>query len=86
MVPGVDVRSQDLIGLLGMPGLDQSTAQDSELDSSKMGLAQYLAHREKAFIVRALEQAQGNVAATARILGLDRANLHRRLKKLGIKE
>jgi len=40
---------------------------------------------QKAMIVRALEENQGNWAATARQLELDNGNLHRLAKRLGIK-
>jgi len=51
-----------------------------------LGLADYLLHHETSFIGKALARNEGNLAAAARDLGLDRANLHRRMKKLGMKE
>jgi len=39
---------------------------------------------ERSLIERALEVHEGNKAAAARSLGLDRANLHRKMKRLGI--
>ncbi|PID81360.1 Fis family transcriptional regulator [bacterium DOLZORAL124_64_63] len=51
-----------------------------------LGLADYLLHHEKSYIGKALTCHGGNLAAAARELGLDRANLHRRLKKLGMSD
>ncbi len=36
-------------------------------------------------LIEAFESCDGNIAAAARMLGLDRANLHRRLKRLGLR-
>jgi DNA-binding NtrC family response regulator len=38
----------------------------------------------KAYLKFVLQQAGGNVSETARILGLERAYLHRLMKKLGV--
>ncbi len=45
-----------------------------------------LDHHEHVWISRALERAQGNVSAAARELGIDRKNLSRRMKELGLQE
>lgn len=47
-------------------------------------LAEKLAACELQVIKRALECSNGNVAEAARSLGLDRANLHRKIKRLGL--
>ncbi len=47
-------------------------------------LAERLEAFEQRVVSRALDLRDGNVAATARDLGLDRANLHRKLKRLGL--
>ena len=39
---------------------------------------------EREHILRALEQAQWNVSGAARALGMERTNLHKRIKALGI--
>lgn len=49
-------------------------------------LAEALEATERSLIERALEAHDGNKAAAARVLGLDRANLHRKMKRLGIVE
>jgi len=48
------------------------------------GLNEMLDEWEKGFIKAALTDAKGNVAEAARLLKTDRANLYRRMKRLGI--
>ena len=40
---------------------------------------------QKQWLENALQQHGDNLAATARAIGLDRSNLHRLLKKLGVR-
>ena len=39
---------------------------------------------ERDHILRALEQSEWNVSGAARTLGMERTNLHKRMKSLGI--
>ena len=41
---------------------------------------------ERELITTALGQAQGNMAEAARILQTDRANLYRRMRRLGVEK
>jgi transcriptional regulator with GAF, ATPase, and Fis domain len=41
---------------------------------------------ERGLITAALTQAEGNVAEAARVLQTDRANLYRRMRRLGIEK
>ena len=50
-----------------------------------VSLAEQMIAFERRVIAAALERNQGNIAAAARELGLDRANLFRKLKRLGLK-
>jgi two-component system nitrogen regulation response regulator NtrX len=47
-------------------------------------LSEALDRYERELIARALERAEGNVAEAARLLVTDRANLYRRMKRLGL--
>ncbi|HET9887797.1 MAG TPA: sigma-54 dependent transcriptional regulator, partial [bacterium] len=47
-------------------------------------LAEILEKTERSAIRRALEEAQGKISEAAKILGMDRANLHRKMRRLGI--
>ncbi len=85
MVPGNNIGAEELSGLLG-PVKPTAVGGGAGDEASANGLNEYLAHHEKNFILQTLDEVDGNVAAAARQLGLDRANLHRRLKKLGIKD
>jgi len=60
------------------PGGDAGTAPPD------VGLADALDQHERELIARALSAARGNVAEAARKLATDRANLYRRMRRLGI--
>ena len=55
--------------------------KDNQFDR---GLNEMLDEWERGFIKAALADAKGNVAEAARLLKTDRANLYRRMKRLGI--
>ncbi len=79
MVDADSVGAAALQGLLGgEAGAPAAAAGGS--------LAARLEACERETIAAALRAAGGNVAAAARALGVDRANLHRRLQRLGLKD
>ncbi len=49
-------------------------------------LSEALDEFERSMIIAAIAQAEGNVAETARVLQTDRANLYRRMRRLGIEK
>jgi len=50
-----------------------------------LSLADQMLAYERRLVAAAIERNQGNISAAARELGLDRANLFRKLKRLGLK-
>ncbi|MBN2169753.1 MAG: sigma-54-dependent Fis family transcriptional regulator [Candidatus Krumholzibacteriota bacterium] len=66
------------------PGTGGAAA--GEDDAAGGSLAGRLAACERRLVAEALDAAGGNVAEAARRLGLDRANLHRRLRRLGLRD
>jgi DNA-binding NtrC family response regulator len=71
---GDEVRAEDLAGWLETdPGADRGVGLRAEVEK-----------READAIRRALEQADGNVTQAAAGLGIDRTNLHRKMRKYGI--
>jgi two-component system nitrogen regulation response regulator NtrX len=50
------------------------------LDSFRMAKTEF----EKRFIARKLQEAEGNVSKTADLIGLERSNLHRKIKNFGL--
>ncbi len=65
------------------PLLSDATEPADMIDGT---LADQLEAYERRVISRVLDSNEGNVAAAARELGLDRANLHRKLKRLSLAE
>ncbi len=53
-------------------------------DAARLAPLQPLAEQERAAVLRAMADAQGNLSAAARTLGLSRAALYRRLQKHGL--
>jgi two-component system nitrogen regulation response regulator NtrX len=81
---GGDVDEQDVRAELPVEGASRRAEplpDPSTLDSS---LTDTLDAHERTLIVRALSAAGGNVAEASRRLKTDRANLYRRMRRLGI--
>ncbi|MBI1795819.1 MAG: sigma-54-dependent Fis family transcriptional regulator [Candidatus Eisenbacteria bacterium] len=74
LVEGAEVRGEDLA-----PWLETGSATDEA-----PGLRGEIERREGEAIRRALEQAGWNVTQAAAGLGIDRTNLHRKMRKYGI--
>ncbi len=74
LVPGDEVRAEDLAPWLESPAGREDGA----------GLRGEIERREEDAIRRALENAGWNVTQAASGLGIDRTNLHRKMRKYGI--
>jgi two-component system nitrogen regulation response regulator NtrX len=66
------------------PGGSSPPGPAGETPWRDVGLADALDQHERELIARALSAARGNVAEAARRLSTDRANLYRRMRRLGI--
>jgi len=81
---GAEVDEADVRSVLPMDGSRPAAAplpDPTQLDGS---LSDTLDGHERTLIIRALSAAGGNVAEAARRLRTDRANLYRRMRRLGI--
>ncbi len=78
MVDGEEVEAAHIRGLLVASGRPEETPDDGGT------LSEMLETYERRAIRRALDETSGNIAEAARRLGLDRANLHRKIKRLGL--
>ena len=74
LVPGDEIRAEDLLPWLEPAGGREEAA----------GLRGEIERREADAIRRALEGAAWNVTQAAASLGIDRTNLHRKMRKYGI--
>ena len=81
MVDADTVAAAGLQGLLG----GEAAAAATPAAAAGGSLAARLEACERETIAAALRVAGGNLAAAARALGVDRANLHRRVQRLGLK-
>ena len=81
MVPGERVTARDLLFL------DQSATPGAavEADTSPiMPLHDARDDFERQYILRALAAQQGNISRTADVLGVERSNLYRKMRSVGI--
>jgi len=82
--PGAVVGPQAVREVL--PGLDPGAAVPSYQEHDRRPLRSRLDDYERALLQGALDAADGNVADAARRLMTDRANLYRRMKRLGLRD
>ena len=66
--------------------IDLAAAKDDELKalSKEMGLSLSLEEMERQHILQLLEECGGNRSRVARILGISRRTVHRKLRQYGI--
>jgi two-component system, NtrC family, nitrogen regulation response regulator NtrX len=71
-------------GLAGSAGLAPTAVSAPAVALGEKGYRELVEDFERTLIQGALDRSGGNVAAAARLLRMDRGNLHRRLQGLGI--
>ena len=76
------ITADDVARVLPPGAVDAAAAEPAEW--SDVELSHALDRYERTLIARALSAAQGNVADAARKLSTDRANLYRRMRRLGL--
>ena len=69
-----------------LPAGGHSPPSNAPPDTPTRSLTDALDNFERELIATALNQAQGNMAEAARILQTDRANLYRRMRRLGVEK
>ncbi|HZM14372.1 MAG TPA: sigma-54 dependent transcriptional regulator [Candidatus Krumholzibacteria bacterium] len=79
----VIMHDADSVDAEHLQSLMLSTSEGGEAPSGT-SLRDNLDHFERRTIEKALAAANGNIAQAARALGLDRANLHRKLRRFGL--
>jgi two-component system nitrogen regulation response regulator NtrX len=79
LVPRDVVTHEDMLAALQLPG----TAAD---DRTPLPLREARARFERQYIVERLAANRGNLGQTARELGIERTNLYRKMKQLGIRQ
>jgi two-component system nitrogen regulation response regulator NtrX len=89
LATGETITADDVTRVLphGQDGIRPAaaaTAGESVGPTPDVALADALDQHERELIARALSAARGNVAEAARKLSTDRANLYRRMRRLGI--
>jgi two-component system, NtrC family, nitrogen regulation response regulator NtrX len=78
MVPGDVITARDLAFL------DGGAAVEVEADDVTVPLHTAREQFERDYILRVLGQQQGNISKTAELLGVERSNLYRKMRGLGI--
>jgi two-component system nitrogen regulation response regulator NtrX len=80
----VIMHDADRIDAEHLQSLMLSPTAEGEQPPSAASLRENLERFERRTIEKALAAANGNIAQAARALGLDRANLHRKLRRFGL--
>jgi two-component system nitrogen regulation response regulator NtrX len=84
LAAGDTVSADDVARMMPRDGTRSSPAAAPSEEWSDVALADALDNFERTLIARALSAARGNVADAARKLATDRANLYRRMRRLGL--
>lgn len=63
-----------------------SPGRDSSIDAAELGLAEATAEFQAGYIRRMIKRVDCNMTEAARLLGLHRSNLYRKMRQLGMEE
>jgi two-component system nitrogen regulation response regulator NtrX len=84
MVPGERIERRHLPANLHQDGARPGTAAAQFPTAGFSSLQEARTAYERDYILRTLEEYQGNVSRTAEVLGLERSHLYRKMRSLGI--
>jgi two-component system nitrogen regulation response regulator NtrX len=87
MVPGLALRVQDVLPTISSPPQEHpapALSAEGRAGHHHATLRDARAAFEREFISRKLRENEGNVSRTADAIGVERSNLHRKIKALGI--
>jgi two-component system nitrogen regulation response regulator NtrX len=85
MTPGAVIAADDLPGHLTKKLRTESPAADGPAFLREKDFKEAKIRFEKEFILRKLQEYQGNITQTAEALGIERSHLHKKIKAYGIK-
>jgi two-component system nitrogen regulation response regulator NtrX len=80
MTPGNMIKPEDVPPFIKTASQESPDDAILNLDSFRTARAEF----EKKFIARKLQEAEGNISKTADLIGLERSNLHRKIKGYGL--
>jgi Nif-specific regulatory protein len=63
-----------------------SPDRDANLSATDLGLSEATGRFQQEYIRRIIKRVQGNISEAARLLGLHRSNLYRKMRQLGMTE
>jgi two-component system nitrogen regulation response regulator NtrX len=84
MVPQESIGFDDLASSLRLRGPSEAPAAAGPADTVEGSLREARDEFEKAFILRRLRETHWNITRAAERLGIERSNLHRKMKAYGI--
>jgi two-component system, NtrC family, nitrogen regulation response regulator NtrX len=84
MVPGDVIGARDLVFLDGPFAPEPDDVPEVNVEAGHLTLQAARSRFEREFILKALAGQQGNISKTAEALGVERSNLYRKMRALGI--
>jgi two-component system nitrogen regulation response regulator NtrX len=84
MVPGDRIVGHDLAFLIGAFATSLAESASPPAAAGPLSLHEARVRFERDFILRVLEEQEGNISRAADVLGVERSNLYRKMRGLGI--